>query len=138
MDGDPRPASLSSLAEPPRRTRTRSTCCYCGVGCGVLIDAEHDAQGSRITGIAGDPEHPANFGRLCTKGLNLPQTTRETTGRALAPQLRRLRSDPRREVDWGAGARLLRQWLLCLGEAGSARCLVGHSRGTNPADRPNR
>src|SRR5687768_16574042 len=101
MDGDTRTPTPSSPAASPRRTRTRSTCCYCGVGCGVLIDAEHDAQGSRITGIAGDPEHPANFGRLCTKGLNLPQTTRETTGRALVPQLRRLRSDVRREVDWG-------------------------------------
>ena len=99
MDGDTR-APTSSPAAPPRRTRTRSTCCYCGVGCGVLVDAEHDAHGSRITGIAGDPEHPANFGRLCTKGLNLPQTTRATTGRALAPQLRRLRSDARRQVDW--------------------------------------
>ncbi len=96
-----RTPTSSSPAAALRRTRTRSTCCYCGVGCGVLIDAEHDAHGSRITGIAGDPDHPANFGRLCTKGLNLPQTTRETTGRALAPQLRRLRSDARREVDWG-------------------------------------
>ncbi len=43
---------------------TRSTCCYCGVGCGVMIAAA----GGAITGVRGDPEHPANFGRLCTKG----------------------------------------------------------------------
>lgn len=46
------------------KTVTRSTCCYCGVGCGVLIESE----GGRITGVQGDPEHPANFGKLCTKG----------------------------------------------------------------------
>lgn len=51
-------------------SETRSTCPYCGVGCGVVI--EHDGQ--QITGVRGDPEHPANFGRLCTKGTNLHLT----------------------------------------------------------------
>lgn len=51
-------------------TETRSTCPYCGVGCGVII--EHD--GAQITGVRGDPEHPANFGRLCTKGSTLALT----------------------------------------------------------------
>ncbi|CAM3692007.1 nitrate reductase [Roseateles saccharophilus] len=49
---------------------TKSTCPYCGVGCGVVI--EHD--GAQITGVRGDPGHPANFGRLCTKGSNLHLT----------------------------------------------------------------
>ncbi|MFO1327694.1 MAG: molybdopterin-dependent oxidoreductase [Rubrivivax sp.] len=66
---------------------TRSTCCYCGVGCGVVI--EHD--GTHITGVRGDPEHPANRGRLCTKGSTLhltaaPVLLRET--RALQPMHR--------------------------------------------------
>ena len=43
---------------------TKSTCPYCGVGCGVVI--EHND--TRITGVRGDPDHPANFGRLCSKG----------------------------------------------------------------------
>ena len=51
---------------------TRSTCPYCGVGCGVLIDSE----GGRITRVRGDPEHPANFGRLCSKGSTLHLTAR--------------------------------------------------------------
>jgi assimilatory nitrate reductase catalytic subunit len=42
----------------------RTTCPYCGVGCGVL--ATPDGQGGAA--IAGDAEHPANFGRLCSKG----------------------------------------------------------------------
>ena len=54
---------------------TRSTCPYCGVGCGVLI--EHD--GARITGVRGDSAHPANFGRLCTKGATLHLTAGHDT-----------------------------------------------------------
>jgi assimilatory nitrate reductase catalytic subunit len=49
---------------------TRSTCPYCGVGCGVVIESE----GAQITGVRGDPAHPANFGRLCTKGSTLHLT----------------------------------------------------------------
>jgi len=88
-------------ATPERvRTRTRSVCCYCGVGCGVLIDAEHGPDGSRIVGIEGDPEHPANFGRLCTKGRNLSETARSHDGRVMHPELRTRRNDRRRRVDW--------------------------------------
>ena len=47
-------------------TETRSTCPYCGVGCGVVIETD----GPQITGVRGDDAHPANFGRLCTKGAH--------------------------------------------------------------------
>ena len=49
---------------------TRTTCPYCGVGCGVLATRKDDGS---VT-IAGDPEHPANFGKLCSKGLALGET----------------------------------------------------------------
>lgn len=78
------------------KTVTRSTCCYCGVGCGVLIEAEH----GRITGIAGDPDHPANFGRLCTKGRTLPLTAASHAGRALHPEVRFTRESERQPTDW--------------------------------------
>ncbi len=74
---------------------TRSTCCYCGTGCGVLIHS----QGGRIVGVDGDPDHPANFGRLCTKGSTLHLTTGMAT-RALYPELRASRGEPRQRVDW--------------------------------------
>jgi len=77
-------------------TITKSTCCYCGVGCGVLIEAQH----GRVIGIQGDPDHPANFGRLCSKGMSLPQTIASDTGRALYPEMRLERDSPRRRVDW--------------------------------------
>ncbi|MGG1948403.1 molybdopterin-dependent oxidoreductase [Trinickia sp. NRRL B-1857] len=78
------------------KTVTRSTCCYCGVGCGVLIEAEQ----GRITGIAGDPDHPANFGKLCTKGRTLPLTVADHAGRALRPEMRLTRESSREPADW--------------------------------------
>ncbi len=74
---------------------TRSTCCYCGVGCGVIIQSEAD----RIVGVRGDPDHPANFGRLCTKGATLHLTTGRDT-RALYPELRLARGGSRARASW--------------------------------------
>ncbi|GFN08939.1 hypothetical protein Smic_74950 [Streptomyces microflavus] len=48
----------------------RTVCSYCGVGCGILLDIGRDAStGRRIAKkVSGDRTHPANSGRLCTKG----------------------------------------------------------------------
>src|SRR6202051_4396017 len=54
----------------PTLRATRTGCPYCGVGCGVL--ATPDGNGGAA--ISGDPEHPANFGRLCSKGSALGET----------------------------------------------------------------
>ena len=77
---------------------TRSTCPYCGVGCGVLIASD----GDRITGVRGDPAHPANFGRLCTKGSTLHLTAAPQTrqARLLHPMLRERRGDKPLRTDW--------------------------------------
>lgn len=77
---------------------TRSTCCYCGVGCGVIIQSE----AGRIVGVRGDPDHPANAGRLCTKGSTLHLTAAHQETRALHPELRETRGQPRRRVGWDA------------------------------------
>ena len=61
----------------------RTTCPYCGVGCGVL--ATPDASGGAT--ISGDPEHPANFGRLCSKGSALGETV-GLEDRLLYPMIR--------------------------------------------------
>jgi assimilatory nitrate reductase catalytic subunit len=80
-------------------TETKSTCPYCGVGCGVVIES----QGEQITGVRGDPDHPANFGRLCTKGSTLALTasaavTRQT--RLLYPMRREQRGQAPQRVSW--------------------------------------
>src|SRR6202790_2136608 len=58
-----------TIVDPALRA-TRTTCPYCGVGCGVLATADGDGGAA----ISGDPEHPANFGRLCSKGSALGET----------------------------------------------------------------
>ncbi|MFK7745245.1 MAG: molybdopterin-dependent oxidoreductase [Roseobacter sp.] len=57
---------------------TATTCPYCGVGCGVLADASGT--------VKGDPKHPANFGRLCSKGAALGETI-DLDGRLLEPKV---------------------------------------------------
>src|SRR5919198_929898 len=66
--------------EEPRVVRT--TCPYCGVGCGVLAEVAADGKVS----VRGDPEHPANFGRLCSKGSALAETI-DLDGRLLHPEI---------------------------------------------------
>ncbi|WP_280300425.1 bifunctional nitrate reductase/sulfite reductase flavoprotein subunit alpha [Nocardia neocaledoniensis] len=47
----------------------RTQCSYCGVGCGINVQTETDQSGARlIAKVSGDKLHPANAGRLCTKG----------------------------------------------------------------------
>ncbi|MBD1548562.1 nitrate reductase [Roseibium aggregatum] len=48
----------------------KTTCPYCGVGCGVVVSRAADGSVS----VKGDPDHPANFGRLCSKGSALAET----------------------------------------------------------------
>ncbi|MBA4178802.1 MAG: nitrate reductase [Leptothrix sp. (in: Bacteria)] len=78
----------------------RSTCPYCGVGCGVIIASD----GARITGVRGDPAHPANFGRLCTKGSTLALTAAPhlRSARALQPMRRAQRGGALQAVSWSA------------------------------------
>src|ERR1700710_3069297 len=71
-----------TAADPALRA-TRTTCPYCGVGCGVL--ATPDGRGGAA--ISGDPQHPANFGRLCSKGSALGETL-GVEGRLLYPMIR--------------------------------------------------
>lgn len=83
------------------KTETRSTCPYCGVGCGVIIEAD----GRQITGVRGDPAHPANFGRLCSKGSTLHLTAAQPVTlqtRLLHPMQRARRGEAPQRVGWDA------------------------------------
>lgn len=60
----------------------KTTCPYCGVGCGVIATPQADGR----VAIAGDPDHPANFGRLCSKGSALGETLL-LEGRQLFPMI---------------------------------------------------
>ena len=85
---------------------TQSTCCYCGVGCGVIIESEG---AKRLTGVRGDPDHPANFGRLCSKGSTLhltaaPHITQQA--RLLQALHRAQRGGPLQAIGWDAALEL--------------------------------
>ncbi|MEH6451831.1 MAG: molybdopterin-dependent oxidoreductase [Psychromonas sp.] len=67
---------------------TKTTCAYCGVGCG--IEAKANKQG--LLDIRGDQDHPANFGKLCSKGLALGETVTHE-GRLLAPTINGVQSN---------------------------------------------
>jgi len=66
-------------------TAVRTTCPYCGVGCGIVA-TRPQAGGSSVV-ITGDAEHPANAGRLCSKGAALAETL-GLDGRLLHPEIR--------------------------------------------------
>lgn len=89
--------SESPVTTSVTKSVTRSTCCYCGVGCGVLIESD----GINVINVEGDPQHPANFGKLCTKGSTLHLSAKTLEQRVLYPEIRHSRAEQRKRSDWG-------------------------------------
>ena len=74
----------------------RSTCCYCGVGCGmVVIRIKREILLLKVIRII-----PVNKGMLCSKGMNLHYTVNDKTDRLLYPQMRYNRNMPLQRVSW--------------------------------------
>ncbi|MEO6521529.1 MAG: molybdopterin-dependent oxidoreductase [Mucilaginibacter sp.] len=73
-----------------------TTCCYCGVGCGILLNKEKNGTVS----LEGDKEHPVNMGMLCSKGMNLHHTVNNQSDRLLYPQMRYNKNMPVQRVSW--------------------------------------
>ena len=73
-----------------------SICCYCGVGCGVVINKEKNGTIS----LEGNKDYPVNKGMLCSKGLNLHYTVNDRSDRLLYPKMRYNRSMPMQKVSW--------------------------------------
>jgi assimilatory nitrate reductase catalytic subunit len=74
-------------------TIVKTTCPYCGVGCGVLVTQQE----GKAT-VSGDPEHPANFGKLCSKGSALAETL-GTNDRLLYPMVSGQRASWQAAID---------------------------------------
>src|SRR5690348_13929254 len=72
----------------------RTTCPYCGVGCGLEVERG----GQDAFAIRGDTRHPANFGRVCSKGAALGDTL-GLEGRLLHPEIRGERVNWDRALD---------------------------------------
>jgi assimilatory nitrate reductase catalytic subunit len=90
----------------------RTTCAYCGVGCGVQATPKGDG----TFAIAGDKQHPANMGRLCVKGSALGETV-GLEGRLLYPQVRE--ADGLRRVSWDEALdKVAGEWQRIIAEHG--------------------
>ena len=81
------------MADPQNFT---STCCYCGVGCGVVVHKDKNGTVS----VQGDKDHPVNRGMLCSKGMNLQYTVNDKSDRLLYPQMRYSKNMPLQRVNW--------------------------------------
>ena len=89
--------------------RVRSTCPYCGVGCGLIAEVE----GGRLSAVSGDPLHPVNRGAACDKPLHLPAAV-HARDRATAPLVRGLREERWRPATWRSTIALLARRLKAL------------------------
>ena len=77
---------MTESVEVSEEILSKTTCPYCGVGCGVIVSRE---QGEYK--VRGNPDHPANLGRLCSKGAALAETL-DDEGRMLHPQINGMQS----------------------------------------------
>ncbi|WP_435593329.1 molybdopterin-dependent oxidoreductase [Nocardia sp. bgisy118] len=72
---------MSDAASSPAPGTARTACSYCGVGCGITVETKPGAEGAPVIAkVSGDKLHPANAGRLCTKGATHAELMR-TPGR---------------------------------------------------------
>lgn len=76
----------------------RTTCSYCGVGCGMIVRKDRK---NRLS-VEGDKDHPVNRGMLCSKGMNLHYVMQDTADRLLYPEMRWSRNHRPERVSWDA------------------------------------
>lgn len=101
-DLSPSAARAEQLALKTREAKeTTSICCYCAVGCGLIVHT--DKQTKRSINVEGDPDHPINEGALCAKGAAVRQLT-ENDRRPQKPLYRAPNSDKWEEKSW--------EWML--------------------------
>ncbi len=74
----------------------KTTCSYCGVGCGILVSKDRKGNLS----VEGDKDHPVNKGMLCSKGMSLHYSMQDKTDRLLFPQMRWSKTHPLERVSW--------------------------------------
>ena len=75
-----------------------SICCYCAVGCGLIVHSAKEGTG-RVINVEGDPDHPINEGALCAKGASIYQLA-ENENRLTKPLYRAPGSDTWEEKSW--------------------------------------
>lgn len=61
----------AAALNPKWSKQTTSVCCYCAVGCGLIVNTS--LKDKRAVNVEGDPDHPVNEGALCAKGASIWQ-----------------------------------------------------------------
>jgi ferredoxin-nitrate reductase len=79
-----------------QNSEIKSTCSYCGVGCGIIVT--NDANNG--VSVKGDKDHPVNRGMLCSKGMNLHYVVNDVSDRIMYPEMRWSKSHPLERVSW--------------------------------------
>ncbi len=87
----------------PDKDTVNTMCAYCGVGCGLVLHVTADAESDRrhVAKSVGNKEHPANFGRVCTKGATTAELL-AAPGRMETAHLRADRGEPLEPIDMDA------------------------------------
>ena len=91
MLADPQTSEPAAAAS---KCSVKSVCPYCGVGCGIILQVDN----GHVTKVSGDRDHPANFGRLCTKGSSSAQAL-INSGRMDRAYVRRRRQGEQMPLD---------------------------------------
>jgi len=102
----------------------RSVCPYCAVGCGLIVSVKDGV----VDQVRGDPEHPANYGRLCNKGALLSAMLK-APGRLLHPQIRESLNEPFREVSWDEALDYVADRLIAIRDAHGPDALAFYGSG---------
>ena len=90
-------AAKAEIAKFKSTKMTTTVCCYCAVGCGLLV---HTAENGKVAvNVEGDPEQPINEGALCAKGAALRQLA-DNKARPPKPLYRAPGSSEWQEKDW--------------------------------------
>ena len=96
-----------------------SICCYCAVGCGVIVHTEKAGVG-KVINIEGDPDHPINEGALCSKGAALSQLV-NNENRLVTPLYRAPYSTRWQEISWDQAYRMIAKRIKKSRDAGFIR-----------------
>jgi ferredoxin-nitrate reductase len=88
--------NLSSVTTGNGAGSFKTTCCYCGVGCGIVVHKDRNGK----LHVEGDKDHPVNRGMLCSKGMNLHYTVMDKSDRLLYPEMRYNKQMQRQRVSW--------------------------------------
>ncbi|CAI7979132.1 sulfite reductase (NADPH) flavoprotein alpha-component [Frankia sp. Hr75.2] len=93
--------------------RVRTVCAYCGVGCGIVLEVDRGGDTPRVVRSTGDPDHPVNRGRLCTKGATTAEML-NAPGRLTTALARAGRDEEPAPVDVGTALDLAAARLAAL------------------------